>query len=145
WWAPWRSLRSAPITSCLPAGSAASTFGLLWPSSPATTSRSVHPRNNPVDMPAIISATPPKKQLKGPVIRLREQQQANDNGATRSDDTTTSLPRSAIVEVKPKPNAMLTHLFEDITDEERNRRADMAVEMFREIKRRVALPPREKE
>jgi hypothetical protein len=45
---------------------------------------------------------------------------------------------SAIVEPKRRPsNAMLTHLPEDITDAERNRRADMAEEMFREIKRRA--------
>jgi hypothetical protein len=32
-------------------------------------------------------------------------------------------------------------MLEDITDEERNRRADLADAMFREIKRRAALPP----
>jgi hypothetical protein len=74
--------------------------------------------------------------MKGPVIRL---------GEVASDDPIPPT-RSAIVEPKRKPsNAMLSHLLEDITDEERNHRADMAVEMFREIKRRVALPPREKE
>jgi hypothetical protein len=35
---------------------------------------------------------------------------------------------------------MLTHLLADITDEERNRRADVADELFREICRRAALP-----
>jgi hypothetical protein len=45
---------------------------------------------------------------------------------------------SAIVEPKRRSsNAMLTHLPEDITDAERDRRADMAEEMFREIKRRA--------
>jgi hypothetical protein len=45
---------------------------------------------------------------------------------------------SAIVEPKRTPsNAMLTHLAEYVTDAERNRRADLAEEMFREIKRRV--------
>jgi hypothetical protein len=38
---------------------------------------------------------------------------------------------------------MLAHLAEDITDEERNRRPDLAVEMFREIKRRVAATKRD--
>jgi hypothetical protein len=49
--------------------------------------------------------------------------------------------RPAIVEPKRKPNTMLAHLLADITDEERNRRADLADAMFREIKRRAALPP----
>ena len=45
---------------------------------------------------------------------------------------------SAIVEPKRRPsNAMLTHLPEDVTDAERNRRTDVAQEMFREIKRRA--------
>jgi hypothetical protein len=35
---------------------------------------------------------------------------------------------------------MLAHLLEDITPEERERRADMIAEMFREICRRAALP-----
>jgi hypothetical protein len=43
---------------------------------------------------------------------------------------------SAIVEPKRRPS-MLTDLPEDITDAERNRRADTAEEMFREIKRRA--------
>jgi hypothetical protein len=47
--------------------------------------------------------------------------------------------KSAIVEPKRKPT-MLAHLLEDITPEERERRADMIVEMFREICRRAALP-----
>jgi hypothetical protein len=92
------------------------------------------PRSYPADMQTIVTAPAPKKQLKGPVIRLREQtpEKANDNGEEQPR-------RSAIVEPKRKPsNAMLTHLLEDISDEERNRRADMAVEMFREIKRRAA-------
>jgi|1186.fasta_scaffold22227_3 hypothetical protein len=48
--------------------------------------------------------------------------------------------RSAIVEPKAKGNSMLSHLLSEVTDEERNRRADMADEMFREICRRAALP-----
>jgi hypothetical protein len=48
--------------------------------------------------------------------------------------------RSAIVEPKRKTNSMLAHLLDDISDEERNRRADLADEMFREIRRRAALP-----
>jgi hypothetical protein len=48
---------------------------------------------------------------------------------------------SAIVEQKQRSgNSMLAHLSVDITDEERNRRADMADEMFRELRRRAALP-----
>ena len=52
----------------------------------------------------------------------------------------THHPGSAIVEPKRKTNSMLAHLLGDITDEERNRRADLADEMFREICRRAALP-----
>jgi hypothetical protein len=47
-------------------------------------------------------------------------------------------PRSAIVEAKG--NSMLAHLLSEVTDEERNRRADLADEMFREICRKAALP-----
>jgi hypothetical protein len=81
-------------------------------------------------MLAIVTASALKKRLKGLVIRLREQtpENANDSGEEQPKP-------SAIVEVKRKPNSMHAHLVEDITDEERNRRADMAVEMFREIKR----------
>jgi len=83
---------------------------------------------------AIVTPPPMKKRLKGPDHRLSEQQQANNNGLEQPR-------RSAIVEPKRKPNSMLAHLLADITDAERNRRADLAEAMFREIKRRAALPP----
>ena len=87
------------------------------------------PRTYPENVPTIVEAKPPKKRLNGPVIRL--------NGEVASDDPTSPM-RSAIVEPKRKPNSMLAHLLDEITDEERNRRADLAEEMFREIRRRAA-------
>jgi hypothetical protein len=41
---------------------------------------------------------------------------------------------------KAKGNSTLSHLLSEVTDEERNRRADLADEMFREICRKAALP-----
>jgi hypothetical protein len=92
-------------------------------------SRGRKKRKQPAIASAIVTPVPLKKRLKGPVTRL--------DVDVRSDETTTQLRRgSAIVESKPRPkNAML---LEEITDEERNRRADLANEMFREIKRQVA-------
>jgi len=47
-----------------------------------------------------------------------------------------ALPADQLVNENSKlARAMLTHLPEDITDAESNRRADMAEEMLREIKR----------
>jgi hypothetical protein len=57
-----------------------------------------------------------------------------------SENLQAAIAPSAIVEPKAKGNSMLAHLLGDITDEERNRRADLADEMFREICRKAALP-----
>jgi hypothetical protein len=79
---------------------------------------------------AIVTATAPKKRQRGPVTRL--------DADVRSDEATTQR-RSAIVEPKSRRASVFGDV-PDITDEERNRRADMADAMFREIKRRAALP-----
>jgi hypothetical protein len=94
-------------------------------------SRGRKKRKQPAVASAIVTSAPLKKR-KGPVIRLDPHQ--------RSEDDPTTKTRSAIVEPKRKPTSMLAHLLEEITEEERNRRADMAEEMFREICRRAALP-----
>ena len=62
--------------------------------------------------------------VKGPVIRLCDQapEKANDNGQKQPR-------RSAIVEPKREPNAML----DDITPEELKRRGDAADALFRKI------------
>jgi hypothetical protein len=87
--------------------------------------------------PAIASAivTPaPMKKRRGSVIRL---------GEVASEAPAPPI-RSAIVEPMRTPtNAMLAHLAEDITDEERNRRADLADAMMRRIKRRIAASKRD--
>ena len=52
---------------------------------------------------------------------------------------------STIVEPKRRQsNTMLNHLVADITDAERDRRADMADAMFREIRRRAAANKHDK-
>jgi hypothetical protein len=101
---------------------------------------------------AIVTPAPLKKRLKGPVIRLRDE--ANDSGQEQPKRSAivepkrrpssigtegSGEPRSAIVEPKRKPgNSMLAHLLDhDVTDEERNRRADLAEAMFRTIVRRA--------
>jgi hypothetical protein len=106
--------------------------------------RSRKKRKQPAIASAIVTTSAPKTQLKGPVIRLSEQQRANDNGNTDvGSDDATPQKRSAIVEPKRKTNSMLAHLLGDITDEERNRRADLADEMFRTIVRRANAPQRD--
>jgi hypothetical protein len=82
---------------------------------------------------AIVAPPPMKRAGKGPVIRLNEPHQ--DNGQEQ--------PQRSASRSGDRSNAMLAHLAEDITDEERNRRADLAVEMFREIKRRAAATKRD--
>jgi|SRR5690349_8739903 hypothetical protein len=77
---------------------------------------------------AIVTATAPKKRQRGPVTRL--------DSDVRSDEATTQR-RSAIVEPKSRRASVFGDV-PDITGEERNRRADMADAMFREIKRRAA-------
>jgi hypothetical protein len=62
---------------------------------PKRAPRKKRPRGYPADMQTIVTSSGPKKQLKGPVIRLNEQQQTNDNGQEQPQ------PRhSAIVEPK---------------------------------------------
>jgi hypothetical protein len=94
---------------------------------PERAPRKRKPRTYPEDMPLIVSPGPMKKRRKGPVIRLQEHQ-ANDNAEQPR--------RSAIVEPKRKPNAMLTHLLDhDESEEEHRRRGDLAHELFRKIVR----------
>jgi hypothetical protein len=91
-------------------------------------------QTRPENMPLIVTRAP-KKQLKGPVIRLKEQQQANDNGQEWPK-------RSAIVE--PKRQNKTTTTFGNVPDdydpEEHQRAGDKAQELFREIVRRAAAP-----
>jgi hypothetical protein len=98
---------------------------------PKRSPRKQRPRTYPENMPAIVTTLAPKKRLKGPVIRLSEQQ-VNGNGGEQPK-------RPAIVEPKSRRASVFGDAPE-ITDEERNRRADLADKMFREIKRRAALP-----
>ena len=98
---------------------------------PKRAPRKRKPRTYPENMPAIVTPGPVKKRRAGPVIRLQEQHQANDNGAEPEQPR-----RSAIVEPKRKPNAMLTHrLDHDESEEEHRRRGDLADELFRKIVR----------
>jgi hypothetical protein len=91
-------------------------------------------RKQPALTSAIVTPALMKKRLKGPVIRLNEPHQDIEQEQPR---------RSAIVEPKRRPNNAMLHLLEEVTDEERNRRADLADEMFREIKRRIAAVKRD--
>jgi hypothetical protein len=86
--------------------------------------------------PAIASVivTPaPMKKRHGPVIRLSEQQQANNTGQEQPR-------RSAIVEPKLVPsNAMLEHLLDhDGSEAEHRRRGELADKLFQTIVRRAA-------
>ena len=85
-------------------------------------------RTQPALASAIVTPAPMKKRRKGSVIRLSEQV-APDQPQPR---------RSAIVEPKRRPNAMLAHLLEDSTPEEHRRRGELADELFRTIVRRAS-------
>jgi hypothetical protein len=73
----------------------------------------------------------PMKPRKGPVIRLKDQQQANDNSAA---DQQPQPKRSAIVE--PKRRSRFGG-GPELTEEEVLRRSDAAEALFREIVRRA--------
>jgi hypothetical protein len=79
------------------------------------------------DLPRIVEAKSPAKSK-----RL-------SGNAYQMPDGEAQPRQSAIVEPKRKSNSLLQHLLGDISDEERNRRADLAEAMLREIKRRAAL------
>lgn len=100
---------------------------------PKRTPRKKRPRSYPENMPAIVTASAPKKGLRGPVIRLSEQQQANDNGQEQPK-------RSTIVEPKqrPKTTTIFGPVPDDYDPEEHRRTGDRAAELFREIVRRAA-------
>jgi len=83
-----------------------------------------------LNVPAIVTPAPTKKQRQGPVIRLgtKEAKAVNDNGDRKS----------AIVTAK---NPHQRGRFGDVPDmapEEHKRRGDAADALFREMKRQIA-------
>jgi hypothetical protein len=83
--------------------------------------------------PAIVSRIVepgPLKPIKGPVIRLHDQQ-ANDSGLEQPK-------RAAIVEPKRKSEASVFGNAPELTEEEHQRRAKAAKALFREIVRRAS-------